>query len=127
MQRIINYSEIPESEGETIYIKMDEVDPKLYLTLMAKRYRLVSDIRKADESTIYLNGQRQISGVSGRKAYIEKVNDEMQYLFHNKDINKPRTVRFSFIDLLNFEYKIPFVLKYCRRIHRHGLCCSRIY
>ena len=52
MQRIISYSELPVSEGESVYLKMEETDPKLYLALMSKGFRIVNNVKAADDSIV---------------------------------------------------------------------------
>ena len=55
MEKIISYEEIPFSNGENIYLR-NETDPKLYVSLLLKGYKVIKNISDADEKTIYVTG-----------------------------------------------------------------------
>lgn len=110
MERIIRYGELPHACGESIYLRM-ETDPKLYITLMSRGYRIVNNIFDAEDDTIYVTGKRQAIGFSTIQEYIDQVHDNMEKSLKERDIEKPKTRKFSFYDLVNHKYKLPFVLK----------------
>lgn len=110
MERIISYDELPFSYGDSVYFRM-ETDPKLYLTLISKGYKVVKDIRDADESTIFITGRRQDYFCQNYEEYRRLINGSIQKSFGNNGITKPKTVKFSYNDLINYKYQLPFVLK----------------
>lgn len=110
MERIIRYGELPHACGESIYLRM-ETDPKLYISLMSKGYRIVNNIFDAEDDTIYVTGKRQAIGFSTIQEYIDQVHDNMEKFLKERDIEKPKTRKFTFYDLVNHKYKLPFVLK----------------
>ena len=110
MERIINYNELPSSRGETIYLKM-ETDPKLYLSLMSKGYKLIQSIKDRDSKTIYVTGLRQTYGSYSFEDYRDKVNQKIESSLEEKEIVKPKTVKFNYEDLINHQYTLPFVFK----------------
>lgn len=110
MERIINYNELPSSRGETIYLKM-ETDPKLYLSLMSKGYKLIQNIKERDSKTIYVTGLRQAYGSYSFEDYRDKVNQRIESSLEEKEIVKPKTVKFNYEDLINHQYTLPFVFK----------------
>lgn len=118
MQRIISYDEIPNSDRtHSIYFRM-ETDPKLYMNLMSKGYKLINDIRKADENTIYVTRKRQellcnrsfFKDITSEE-YVFELKKRIQDSLEEKKIEKPQTTIFSYYDLIEHKYKIPFVLK----------------
>ena len=110
MKRIISYDEIPKSIGQSVYLRM-ESDPKLYMNLMYKGYTIVNDIRDTESSTIYLTGRRQDYVCKTTLEYKNMVDKKIQGLLSENDIVKPKTEKFSYQDLVDYKYKIPFVLK----------------
>ena len=110
MEKIINYDMLPLSSGQSIYFRM-ETDPKLYISLMSKGYKLVRDIHDASEDTIYVTGRRQDFESKSTEEYKTKFEKKFQDLLGEKSIYKPLTYKFSFDSLINHEYKLPFVLK----------------
>ena len=110
MKRIISYDEIPRSKGQSIYLRM-ESDPKLYMNLMYKGYTIVNDIRDTDKSTIYLTGRRQDFFCKSTLEYKNMVDKKIQGLLLENDIVKPNTEKFSYQNLIDYKYKVPFVLK----------------
>ena len=110
MERIIDYEEIPSSKGESIYIRL-ETDPKLYLTLLNKGYRLVSNIMGADSKTIYVTGKRQAYGFNNTLEYKKEVAKDIEKVLSGHNITKPKTYNFNYNSLINYKYRLPFVLK----------------
>lgn len=110
MERIISYDELPRSSGQSIYLRM-ETDPKLYVTLLSKGYRIINNITQANESTIYVTGRRQDTKCSSNDEYRNTVDTNIQTTLKEKGIVKPNTTSFSYSDLINYKYQIPFVLK----------------
>ena len=110
MERIISYDELPRSSGQSIYLRM-ETDPKLYVTLLSKGYRVINNITQANESTIYVTGRRQDTKCSSNDEYRNTVDTNIQTTLKEKGIVKPNTTNFSYSDLINYKYQIPFVLK----------------
>lgn len=110
MKKIISYSEIPYSIGQSIYLRM-ETDPKLFANLLSRGYKIVKNIKDANENTIYVTGRRQDYRCSCCDEYFDLVNKEIQESLKDKGIVKPNTTKFSYDDLLNYKYKIPFVFK----------------
>ena len=43
MEKIITYDELPKSNGQSIYLRM-ETDPRLYVTLLSKGYKVINNI-----------------------------------------------------------------------------------
>ena len=110
MERIIEYEELPFSYGDSVYFRM-ETDPKLYLTLISKGYKVVKDIRDTDESTIYITGRRQDYICRNYDEYRRLITSNIDKSFKNMGITKPKTIKFSFNDLIAYKYELPFVLK----------------
>ena len=110
MERIINYDELPRSKGQSIYFRM-ETDPKLYISLMSKGYKIINHIYDSNESTIYVTGKRQDRNCNSYDEYKNIVDTNIQNTLKEKGIVKPNTYNFSIRDLINYKYKIPFVLK----------------
>ena len=110
MERIIDYNELPRSKGQSIYFRM-ETDPKLYISLMSKGYKIINHISDSNESTIYLTGRRQDRNCNSFDEYKNIVDNNIQSTLKKNGIVKPNTYKFSLKDLLNYKYKIPFVLK----------------
>ena len=110
MERIIDYNELPRSKGQSIYFRM-ETDPKLYVSLMSKGYKIINHISDSDKSTIYLTGIRQDRNCNSFDEYKNIVDNNIQGTLKENGIVKPNTYKFSIKDLINYKYKIPFVLK----------------
>ena len=110
MERIIDYNELPRSKGQSIYFRM-ETDPKLYISLMSKGYKIINHISDSNESTIYLTGRRQDRNCNSFDEYKNIVDNNIQNTLKENGIVKPNTYKFSLKDLINYKYKIPFVLK----------------
>ena len=110
MEKIISYEEIPFSNGENIYLR-NETDPKLYVSLLLKGYKVIKNISEANEKTIYVTGRRQDYLCKTYEEYRNKVINSIDNSFMNNDIIRPNTLSFSYEDLFNYKYKIPFVLK----------------
>ena len=110
MESIISYDDLPRAKGESIYFRM-ETDPKLYLSLLSKGYRLVKNIVDAKEDTIYVTGRRQDFECKTLGEYITKVDTKIQEGLAKNNIVKPKEVKFNLMDLFHYEYKLPFVLK----------------
>ena len=110
MERIIDYNELPRSKGQSIYFRM-ETDPKLYISLMSKGYKIINHISDSDKSTIYLTGRRQDRNCNSFDEYKNIVDNNIQNTLKENGIVKPNTYKFSIKDLINHKYKIPFVLK----------------
>ena len=110
MEKIISYEEIPFSNGENIYLR-NETDPKLYVSLLLKGYKVIKNISDADEKTIYVTGRRQDYLCKTYEEYRNKVINSIDNSFMNNDIIRPNTLSFSYEDLFNYKYKTPFVLK----------------
>ena len=110
MEKIITYDDLPRSIGRSIYLRM-ETDPKLYISLFSKGYHIVNHICDTDESTIYVTGRRQDSDCSNYEEYKKRVSEKVQSLLKRREIEKPKTVNFSYSDLLEHKYSVPFVLK----------------
>ena len=110
MERIIDYHELPYSEGESIYFRM-ETDPKLYLSLISKGYKIVNNIFDSKDDTLYVTGKRQTWTCESFDEYKALVDAKIQDVLKDSDIDKPNTTRFNFEDLLDHKYKLPFVLK----------------
>ena len=110
MERIIEYDELPSSEGQSIYFRF-ETDPKLYMNLFTKGYRIVRNIKDVDASTIYVTGKRQAFDCCCYQEYKRKLEQEIEKEYANRKITKPTTENFSYVRLINYGYQIPFVLK----------------
>lgn len=110
MKKIISYDDIPISRGESIYFRM-ESDPALYYNLLAKGYHLVNHVVEADIDTIYLTGQRQIYGFRSREEYLSDLDDRICDSLRMRNIRKPKSYHFSYTDLVNHKYQLPFVFK----------------
>ena len=110
MERIINYKDLPYSYNQSIYLR-NETDPKLYINLISKGYKVVKNITEADSSTIYVTGRRQDYQCNNTLDYKYKVDNNIQKKFNNNSIFKPKTSKFSYDDLINYKYQLPFVLK----------------
>ncbi len=116
MEKIISYGELPFTDGQSVYMRM-ETDPKLYINLISKGYKVVNNIYDADASTIFITGRRQLLGCKNAEEYKEIVDKTIQSFLLKKGIAKPSTMKFSLDDLLNYRYQLPFVLK---NEHRNG-------
>ena len=110
MERIITYDEIPESRGQKIYLRMSSY-PRLYLSLLSKGYRIVNHPNDFDEETIYITGIRLVTDLRKSQEYIPDHDKKLRDLLKEKGIEKPLTRRFSYQDLIDGKYKVPFVLK----------------
>ncbi len=110
MERIVDYRELPNSNGQSIYFRM-ETDPKLYMTLLMKGYKVINNIKDSTKDTIYVTGRRQDYTCKDFEEYKALVDSKIQESLKEDNIVKPKLTRFSFDDLLNHKYKIPFVLK----------------
>lgn len=110
MERIIDYSELPRSCGQSVYLRM-ETDPNLYLNLLSKGYHIVNHIKYADPSTIFVTGRRQDYYTSSTEEYRKNIDGCIQDSLLDHGIVKPKTVPFSYMALLEHRYQVPFVLK----------------
>jgi len=110
MEKIISYNELPYSLGQSIYFRM-ETDPKLFVKLISKGYRIVKDIKDVEDNTIYITGRRQDYECSCCDEYFDLINNRIQFSLKSKGIEKPNTFKFVYEDLLEHKYKLPFVLK----------------
>lgn len=110
MERIISYEELPMSHGETIYLR-DETDPKLYISFLTKGYNVISNIKDATPETIYITGRRQDYTCFNSEEYKNLVHKKVESLLAIEMIRKPKTVKFSYKDLIDHNYQMPFVLK----------------
>ena len=110
MERIITYDDIPFSEGQTIYLR-SETDPKLFISLLTKGYKIIDNIRDDNHGAIYVTGRRQDYLYSRFLDYKEAVDAGIQEELRGRGIVKPRTVKLSFQDLFEHKYQLPFVLK----------------
>ena len=110
MKKIISYKDLPYSRGQSIYLKM-EIDPKLYISLLSKGYKIVKNICDSKESTIYLTGRREDYQCKSNDEYRVLIDKKIQDLLMKNAIVKPNTVKFSYQDLINYKYRLPFVLK----------------
>ena len=109
MERIISYSELP-CLRRSIYLRM-ETDPGLYVALFSKGYKLINNINDADETTIYVTRRRQDYNCKSDKEYVELLDKSIQTTLASSGIRKPSTTRFSYQDLIEHKYKLPFVFK----------------
>lgn len=110
MERIISYNELPFSCGKSVYIG-EEIDPKLYVSLMAKGFKILKHLYDATSATIYLTRRREDYECKTEEEYLDKLDTGIQNSFKNNGILKPKTVKFNINDLLSYKYKLPFVLK----------------
>lgn len=110
MERIISYDELPKSKGQSIYFRM-ETDPRLYVNLLAKGYKIVRSIIDADESTIYVTGRRQDYDCQDGYEYRQMVISKIDTSLKEKGIEKPQSIGFNYFDLVNYKYELPFVFK----------------
>ncbi len=110
MERIISYDELPRSNGQSIYLRM-ETDPKLYITLLSKGYKIINNINDSNKSTIFVTGRRQDTKCNSSEEYKRTVDSNIQDSLKSNGIVKPNTINFSYSDLVNHKYQIPFVLK----------------
>lgn len=110
MERIITYDELPYAFGQSIYLR-NETDQRLYVSLIAKGYRIVDHVLDTDESTIYLTGARQAFGYKTSEEYIRALDTSIQSSLAKNGITKPKTIKFNVKDLKEHKYKVPFVLK----------------
>lgn len=110
MERIIDYEELPHSRGKSIYLRM-ETDPKLYIRLLSKGYKVIKNICDADETTIYVTGRRQDYQCKTHEEYSAKIKNGIHDSLKYNGITRPNTVKFSYEDLINYKYKLPFVFK----------------
>ena len=110
MEKIISYRDIPYSKGQSIYLRM-ETDPKLFISLVSKGYKIVKNIKEVNDNTIYVTGRRQDYICSTKNEYTSLMNIGIQKLLNENNISKPKTINFSYNDLVNYKYELPFVLK----------------
>ncbi len=111
MERIIDYSEIPyATNGQSVYLTMGS-EPNLYLCLFQNGYHIINHLKDADSSTIFVTGRKQDYFCSSEEEYREKMDNYIQNAFQEHGITKPHTVSFSYQDLLDHKYHVPFVLK----------------
>ena len=110
MERIISYDELPYGDGQSVYLRK-ETDPRLLVSLIAKRYRVVDHVLDTDESTIYLTGARQVYGYKTAEEYRQSLDSSIQDSLARSGIRKPKTTKFSIKALREHKYKLPFVLK----------------
>ncbi len=106
VERVIRYEDIPYGNGQTVYIRA-ETDPFLHLKLSMKGYRIISDISRADENTLFITGQRQVGDPSFQRDYQNVVD----VLSSEYSINKPHTEYVNGLKLISRGYKLPFVFK----------------
>ena len=110
MERIITYDELPVSNGQSIYLR-DETDPKLQVSLVAKGYNIVDNIKYADDTTIFVTGRRQAYFSKTMEEYKRNVDMSIRDDLRQDGIVKPMTNKLSLVDLYEHRYKLPFVLK----------------
>jgi len=110
MEKIINYIDLPYSKGQSIYLRF-ETDPRLFTNLISKGYKIVKNIKDSNESTIYVTGRRQDYQCHSCDEYFDTVNNNIRETLKEDGIIKPNTVDFSYKDLIEYKYKLPFVLK----------------
>ena len=112
MEKIISYDEIPRSTGQSIYLRMNETDPRLYFALLSRGYKIINNISNSNNSTIYITGRRQdYQFDTDFNKYKKEVNNGILTTLKKDGITEPNTVYFSYKDLVNYKYQIPFVLK----------------
>ena len=110
MERMISYNELPEGMGQKIYLRLAP-DPIFYLNLLRKGYRIVNNTRDVDEDTIYVSGVRQAYECFDLDKEKTSFDKKIRKLLSDEGIEKPATRDFRFRDLIEYKYKIPFVLK----------------
>lgn len=110
MEKIISYKDLPYSKGQSIYIRM-ETDPKLFISLISKGYKIIKNIKEANNNTIYVTGRRQDYICSNNDEYMKLIDNGIQESLKDNGISKPNTIDFSYKDLIEHKYKLPFVLK----------------
>ena len=110
MERIITYDELPFSEGQSVYLR-DETDPNLKTSLIAKGYKVVSNIIDAAPDTIFITGRRQAYICKTMEQYKTVVDTGIRDNLAKDGIVKPTTTKLNLIDLYDHKYKVPFVLK----------------
>ena len=119
MRNIISYDEIPLSDGkQKIYLRMEETDPNFYINLMLKGYRIVDNIYETDKNTIYVTRRREevlrkkdISKSITSEEYYDDLKERIELSLKCNGVEKPWTTNFSYDDLINHKYQVPFVLK----------------
>ncbi len=117
MERIISYDELPDfinpedGNEHAIYLRMEETDLKLYVSLVRHGYRIVRDIRYADASTIYVTGRRQDYKCTTEEEYLTLVHSEIDGKLDDRGFAIPNTYFFDFDALVNHRYRLPFVFK----------------
>lgn len=110
MEKIISYKDLPYSKGQSIYLRM-ETDPKLFINLISKGYKIIKNIKEANNNTIYVTGRRQDYICSNNDEYMKLIDNGIQESLKDNGISKPNTINFSYKDLIEHKYKLPFVLK----------------
>ena len=110
MEKIISYKDLPYSKGQSIYLRM-ETDPKLFISLISKGYKIIKNIKEANNNTIYVTGRRQDYICSNNDEYMKLIDNGIQESLKDNGITKPNTIDFSYNDLIEHKYKLPFVLK----------------
>lgn len=110
MERIIEYDEIPAAHGESIYLRI-ETDPSFYLSLLSKGYHVVRFAKYASDDTIFVTRKKQPSNLSTLAEYYDFVDASFEDELAKEGITKPKTYRFSYRDLSEHLYKLPFVFK----------------
>lgn len=110
MEKIISYKDLPYSKGQSIYLRM-ETDPKLFISLISKGYKIIKNIKEANNNTIYVTGRRQDYICSNNDEYMKLIDNGIQESLKDNGISKPNTINFSYKDLIEHKYKLPFVLK----------------
>lgn len=110
MEKIISYKDLPYSKGQSIYLRM-ETDPKLFISLISKGYKIIKNIKEANNNTIYVTGRRQDYVCSNNDEYMKLIDNGIQESLKDNGISKPNTINFSYKDLIEHKYKLPFVLK----------------
>ena len=110
MEKIITYDQLPKGNGKSIYLRM-ETDPHLYMSLFTKGYKMVHNCLSADKDTIYITGKRQAYECSSLLEYKQVVDEGIKSSLKDRNIVKPKTVKFSCTELFYHKYKLPFVLK----------------
>ena len=110
MEKIISYKDLPYSKGQSIYLRM-ETDHKLFISLISKGYKIIKNIKEANNNTIYVTGRRQDYICSNNDEYMKLIDNGIQESLKDNGISKPNTIDFSYKDLIEHKYKLPFVLK----------------
>ena len=109
MERIIGYNELPQAKGESIYLRF-ETDPKLYLELLSKGYRIIINVKDADERTIYVTRCRQDYEHATEEEFSKDLDNRIRGVLQASGVTKPRTMKFSYEDLVNYKYQLPRVV-----------------